>query len=238
MADTSRAAAVLREHGVPLAVDAVINILLPYLIYSYESPRIGEVHALIASSAPPIVWSLAEFARKRRVDALSLLVLGGIALSLLAFVGGGSARLLQLREKLVTGAIGLVFLVSVAIGRPLIYHLARAGSLRRASPEAARMEQLRDDPMFRRSMNVMTAVWGLGLLADVAISAVLVFTMSIKEYLIFNPLFGYAVLGGLGVWTFWYSRRRREMGDAARARGGAPSDALAGPSWKVSDKEG
>ena len=38
-----------------------------------------------------------------------MLELGGIVLSLLAFFGSGSARFLQLREKLVTVMIGLVF---------------------------------------------------------------------------------------------------------------------------------
>ena len=69
----------------------------------------------------------------RRLDALSLLVLAGIVLSLLAFFGGGGPRMLQLREKLVTGVIGLAFLASAAVGRPLIYELARAGMARSGS---------------------------------------------------------------------------------------------------------
>lgn len=90
----------------------------PLLVYDLIVSRIGEVGALIASSAPPILWSLAEFARSRRVDALSMLVLSRIVLSVLAILGGSSARLLQLGTTL----IGLVFLGSAAIGRPLIFH--------------------------------------------------------------------------------------------------------------------
>jgi hypothetical protein len=60
--------------------------------------------------------------------------------------GGGSAHLLQLREKLVTALIGLFFLGSAAIGRPLIYQLARASLARRKPSELAAFEALRDNP--------------------------------------------------------------------------------------------
>ena len=70
---------------------------------------VGDLRAL--SFTRPRRWSLVEFARHRRLDAVSLLVVSGIALSLLAMLGGGGARFLQLREKLVTAWIGLVSFV-------------------------------------------------------------------------------------------------------------------------------
>lgn len=227
MVDLTRARAVIRTRGPAFAADVGVNFVLPYLIYSWAAPHYGDVRALIASSLPPIVWSIVEFARHRRVDALSVLVLAGIVLSLLAFFGGGGPRMLQLREKLVTGVVGVAFLFSALIRRPLIYEIARASLMRRGGgAELDRMHALRDDPMFRRSMTVMTVVWGLGLIVDVAIAAVLVFTLTIKQYLVVNPIEGYAVLGALSAWTWWYSRRRQAMGDAAR---GIARDASGSP---------
>ncbi|MGI4731179.1 MAG: VC0807 family protein [Janthinobacterium lividum] len=217
MADRSTLLTMARERGPGLLGEVVVNFVLPYVIYSWSSDRLGEVGALLASSVPPIAWSLVELVRHRRVDALSIVVLGGIALSILAFFGGGSARMLQLREKMVTGIIGIAFLGSALIGRPLIYELARAGMRRRASPELEQFERLRDQKPFRRTMTIMTVVWGVGLLADVAIGATLVFTLSIREYLIVGPIVGYGVLGTLSAWTFWYSRRQKARGDARRA---------------------
>ena len=92
-----------------------------------------------------------------------MLVLAGIALSLLAFLGGGSVKLLQLRERMVTVLIGLIFLGSAAIGKPLIYQLARATMMRRSPSELHELEALRDNVHFRRAMTVMTLVWGFGL---------------------------------------------------------------------------
>lgn len=220
----ARAGAFIRERGPGIGVEVLVNFVLPFLIYDLGRRRWGDVHALLASSGPPIAWSLFEFARKRRVDALSLLVLAGIALSLLAFIGGGSARFLQLRENLVTGLIGLIFLGSAAIGKPLVYQLARATIRRRSAAEAQSFEALRDNIHFRRVMTLMTLVWGFGLLAQTALACLLVFTLTIHDYLLVNPVFGYGTMGALGLWTWWYSRRARRRGEARRAAAEAAAE--------------
>jgi len=212
-----RARAFLRDKGGTILVEALINFILPFAIYSYAEASLGEVGALLASSAPPILWSLVEFARNRRVDALSVLVVAGILLSLLAMLGGGGAKFLQLREKLVTGIIGLAFVGSALIRRPLVYELARATMRRKSSAEAEQFEALRIHAGFRRTMTVMTLVWGVGLLADVAISVMLVFALSIREYLIVNPILGYGMTGALSLWSFLYGRRAKRRGEARRA---------------------
>ena len=200
-----------------LMAEIAVNVVLPYLIYVYGERRVGETHALLAASVPPIVWSLAEFIRKRRIDAMSLLVIAGIVLSLLACVGGGSARWLQLRENLVTGLIGLVFLVSVAAGHPLVYQLVRARELRKSRAHGDALEALRAVPFFRRTMVIMTLVWGFGLLAETAVACGLVYTMSIGSYLLVSPFVGYGSMGALGLWSVWYARRRTRRGRAMRA---------------------
>jgi len=219
--------AFVRANGATILVEALVNFILPFAIYNYAEAPLGPVRALLASSAPPILWSLIEFARHRRIDALSMLVLGGILLSLLAMLGGGGVKFLQLREKLVTGLIGLVFLGSALIRRPLIYELARATMLRKSTEEAAEFTALQVHAGFRRTMMVMTLVWGLGLLADVAIGVALVETISIREYLIVNPILGYGTMGALGLWTFWYGRRQRRRGEARRAAEAAAAGGVA-----------
>jgi hypothetical protein len=205
-----------------IAIELLVNFLLPYVIYVNAEASIGQVHALLAASLPPIVWSVIEFGRKRRVDAVSILVLAGIVLSLLAFLGGGSARFLQLRENLVTGLIGLVFLGSAAIGRPLIYQLARAGKLRKSQAEAEQFEALRDKQHFRHGMTIMTLVWGFGLLVQTMVACLLVFRISIRHYLLVSPIIGYGTMGGLALWTFWYVKRMKRRGAAAKIIGSTP----------------
>jgi hypothetical protein len=223
---TARMMTYVRQNGSHLASEALVNFILPFAIYSYAQAPLGDVRALLASSVPPILWSLGEFACHRRVDALSALVVTGIALSLLAMLGGGGVRFLQLREKLVTGVIGLAFLGSAMVGKPLIYELARATRRRKSEQEAQEFEALQVHAAFRRTMTVMTLVWGLGLLLDVAVSVVLVFMLSIREYLLVNPIVGYGTIGMLSLWTFLYAQRARRRGEAAQE---ARATAAAGP---------
>jgi hypothetical protein len=199
------------------AREIVVNIALPFAIYRLTRGMLGDVHALIASSAPPTLWSIAEFIRHRRADALSLLVLFGIAFSLLAYIGGGSIKLLQLRERLVTIIVAFVFLGSAAIGRPLMYELVRAFLARSNSPDLERVQSLRDNSFFKRGMTIMTLVWGFGLLADAALSILLVFVLSISVYLVVSPIVGYATIGSLALWNLWYGRRMRRRGEARMA---------------------
>ena len=205
-----------RKTWIHIGSEILVNFVLPYLIYIELEARIGAAHALMSASLPPILWSVIEFARKRRVDAVSLLVIAGIVLSLIAFLGGGSVRFLQLRENLVTGLIGLVFLGSAAIGRPIIYQLALASKLRESRSEADKFEELRKYQHFRRGMTVMTLVWGFGLLAQTVVACLLVFHMTIRSYLIASPFLGYGTMGALALWTFWYVRGMKRRGPAAR----------------------
>jgi intracellular septation protein A len=217
----ARVASWLRKNGLHTLFEVLVNVVLPFIIYSYAEYPLGSVRALLASSLPPILWSLAEFARYRRLDALSLLVLSGIALSLLAMLGGGGVRFLQLREKMVTAAIGLAFLGSALIGKPLVYELARATMRRKSEEEAQKFEALQIHAGFRRTMMVMTLVWGFGLLAEFALSVALMFALSIREYLLVHHIVGYGTMGALSLWSFLYGRRAQRRGEARRAEAAA-----------------
>jgi hypothetical protein len=214
----SRVAGYVRAHGLKTGLEVGVNFVLPFLIYGSARGALGDVPALMAAGTPPIAWSIAGFIRERKLDAISILVLGGIALSLLAFAGGGGVKVLQLRENLVSGLVGLVFLGSAAIGKPLIYQLARAGARRRAGGAVEAVEALRDDPIFRRTMVVATLVWGAGLLATCAVNCTLVFVLSIKSFMLISGPISYASIGALSAWSFWFVPRGKRLAEARRGQ--------------------
>ncbi len=207
----------IRENAGGIAVEGFVNVVLPFAVYSYVKPKGGDVNGLLASMVPPLGWSVAEFIRRRRVDAVAIFIVAGIALSLVAFIGGGSVRFLQLRENLVTGLIALVFLFSAAIGKPLIYQLARAGMRRSSAAKAESFEKQQHNAHFRHSMTIMTLVWGCALLVQTAVACLLVFVLPIGAYLIVSPIFGYGTIGVLALWTYGYVERQKRIGAARRA---------------------
>jgi hypothetical protein len=190
-------------------VEILVNFVLPYFLYVKTAAIVGQVHALIISSLPPIVWTVARSVYSRKTDAVSLLVIFGILLSLVAFIGGGSVRFVQLRQNLVIGFIGLLFLSSIVVRRPLIWPLARATILRSDLGHNRMLDDLEAKQEFRRAMTMLTAVWGLGLLAETAAACILLYCMPIQEFLIVNPVVGYGAMGGLLLWSLWSMKRWR-----------------------------
>ncbi len=201
------------KHVAGVLIELAFNIALPVLIYVSTKAQLGDVRALMLASAPPILWSLATFIRERKLDAISLLVLTGIALSLVGFVGGGGVKFLQLRENLVTGLVGLIFLGSAIINRPLIFQLARAGA-RRISPAAAKgFDALRQDAHFRRAMMLETLAWAFGLLAACAVNCTLVFILPIATFLLVSGPISYAMIGLLTIFTSWHVPRTKKASE-------------------------
>jgi len=199
-----------------LVVEMAVNFLLPWLAYRFTLPHLGETGALIASAVPPIVWSLIELARFRRIDALSVMVVAGIVLSVAAMALGGSPRVLLLRESLVSGAVGVVFLLSLPMRRPLIFYLTRATVAREMEGGAAHFEALwRERPALATSMRLMTLVWGIGLTAETALRSWMALTWPIERFLVVSPFIGYGIYGGLALWTLWY---RKTLSNRAAAQ--------------------
>ncbi|WP_118179881.1 VC0807 family protein [Paraburkholderia phosphatilytica] len=199
------------------ALELVFNLLLPWLVYRLAAPYFGDTGGLIASAAPPIVWSAIELARTRRIDALSVMVVAGIALSVGAMALGGSPRMLLMRESLVSGAVGVVFLASLATRRPLIFWLARATVAREAADGAERIERLyRERPALAAAFRTMTAIWGLGLTGETALRAWMAWTWPIERFLVVSPFIGYGVYGALTLWTFLYRKTMHARVDTIR----------------------
>ncbi len=189
--------------------ELAVNILLPWLVYRQLNKPYGEFDALAASAAPPILWSLYELARFRKLDALSLLVLGSILLSLVALAFGGSPRLLMVRENLFSLPIGAAFLVSTCMARPLIYYMARATFARESPAHLAMFEQAWRRPQVLRALRIMSAVWGGGLIFQGVLLGWMAWTWPVERYLLISPIVGYGIIGALALWTYAYRRKLR-----------------------------
>jgi uncharacterized membrane protein len=197
----------LNHRVLGLAGELAVNVVGPWAVFTLLDSSLGDTKALIASALPPLIWSAIELARSRRLDALSAMVMAGILLTVVATLFGGSPRLLQIRENAVTGLIGVVFLATIWLDRPLIYHLARA-TYARQSPEAAlRLQAFAATPKGAMFFRHITIVWGFGLILQTAILVWLAFIWPINRFLLLSPVIGYGLLGLLLLATLWYYRR-------------------------------
>jgi intracellular septation protein A len=202
-----------------VALDFLVNLGGPFLVYQFAAGHMSETAALLLSSAPPILWSIGQLIWSRKLDVLSLLVITGIALSLAATLLGGSPRLLLIRESFITGIFGLVFLGSLLFPKPLVFHLAKTTVAKQGVKQEV-FESNWSIPAFRFTFYLMTVVWGAGLLFEATLKILLAFTIQTGLFLMISPIISYGIYFGLFGWSIWYGNQRRKRGErlAAAAR--------------------
>ena len=104
---------------------AVFDIAGPLAAYSLlRSAGQSAVTALVLSGAVPAVGVIAGLIRHRRVDAIGLLVLAGIAVGTVLGLVSGNPRLVLVEGSMPTAVFGLLCLGSLWARRPLIYRFA------------------------------------------------------------------------------------------------------------------
>jgi hypothetical protein len=188
-------------------------------VYEALNGQFGDVKALIGSALPPLIWSGYELIKTRRVDAISVIVVASILFTLAATAMGGSARLIQIRDALVTGAVGVIFLASLLFQRPIIFYLARATIARNTMEGAADFEQVWCTRHVPKLLKTLTAVWGAGLVGQTGVMCWLAYIWPIGRYLLIGPVIGYGIFGVLMLWSLWYLAQHGDAGKAILQRG-------------------
>lgn len=189
-----------------------INLVLPWLAYRLAYPHWGQPGALLASAVPLLAWMTWDMVRHRHFDTVSGIVLIGIVLSLAAATLTGAPSKLTLDEPLVSGMIGLAFLVSLALPRPMVFYLARSTLARESIESARKFEQdWRERPMLATRIRIMTVMWGVGLTAENVLRTLLVWGAESDPHAVLaSNGVRYGFYGCLTLWTIWYRRRIRQ----------------------------
>jgi hypothetical protein len=193
----------------------VINFILPLIAYELVRPHVANSAAALAiAGAIPVGYTLAVLAARRRWDPVG--VVGAVSFGvgvLISWASGGNTLALELQDPAVTGLIGLAFLVSVAIGRPL--HPVILRMLGRGNP---RYTDIANRAQRRTSM-VTTTIIGLVLLAHAVAVAVLALTQSTSTFVALQHPVGLPIFG-LGVGGLYLYHRRLQARQRAAATSG------------------
>jgi len=188
----------------------IVNVALPWLVYRLAFPHWGHLGALAASALPLLAWMSWELLRYRHFDALSALVLVGIVLSLLAMSISlaGNTRLRAIEEPMVSGMVGVSFLVSLALPRPLVFYLARSTMSREDYRSVESFERhWRERPTLVAYIRLMTLVWGIGMTGENVLRSLIVWQWpGDPRSAIASNVLRYGVYAGLTAWTFWCRR--------------------------------
>lgn len=174
-----------------LAPSLLAGFLLPAVVYWLVRPHVGgDAAALAIGGAVPAAWTVLRLAGWRRVDPVALV--GTVAFAAAAVVSvltGGSSLPLKLHDAVVTGALGLACLVSVAIRWPLLRLLGR----RLGTPHA---------------LAAGTAIAGVTLVVHAAAHTLVALTLPTSSYVVVSRVVGLPIYAVGAVTLVWYLRRQ------------------------------
>jgi hypothetical protein len=200
-----------------IAMIAVFDIAGPLVAYNLlRSAGFSPVAALVLSGVFPAAKVIAGIIKHRRVDAVGVLVLAGIAVGAVLGLVSHNPKLVLDEGSVGTAVFGLLCLGSLARAKPLIYRLAIEfiGPDTRQGREFTDLWQYRE---FRHTFQVITAVWGAAYLAEAAARVVIVASTSTGTALATSKVMPYAVAAVLSAWTVGYGRYQKRRGEALAA---------------------
>lgn len=190
----------------------VINGLLPWLVYTLLLPHTSGLFALSIATLIPLLDNVRSVWKHRKLDVFGGLMLFGFVLSLVMVLLGGSEKLLLMRESFITAAVGLLFLGSLLMPRPLIFYMVERFT-RSVSPE-----ENWQYPYFRRMMRNMTLIWGVGLLLEVGVKILMIHNWSTVQVLALSTPVSLSMIGLLILLTVTYRRRASVQMSKLRAQ--------------------
>ena len=197
---------------------AVFDLAGPLVAYSLlRRAGLSTVSALVLSGVLPGIAVLGGLIRHRRIDAVGILVLAGIAVGTVLGMLSGNPRLFLMEGSVPTAVFGVLCLASLWSQRPLIYRFALE-FMGQGSPRGHEFASLWQYEGFRRLFRNFTLVWGVVYLLEAAARVVIVETTSTGTALAVSKVMPYAVAGALVGWMVLYGRRARRAGERLAAQ--------------------
>jgi hypothetical protein len=197
-----------------LGPQVVAGGLAPFLVYQLAHRHgMADATSLALASVVPALWVVGNWAWRRRLEVIPGIALFGLVIGLIAVVAlHGSELVLKMRESLISGTLGLVFLISLAVSRrPFIFHLGRAMASSQGAGAIAHFDTLWGEERARRVVRVLTLLWGIGLFGEAALRAVLALTLPTGTFLALTPPVGWVIIGSLMWFTVNYIRTNRQQ---------------------------
>jgi len=205
---TSRSA--LRSALRGLASSLVINVLGTYLVYQFLLERFpsGSHMPLALSGLVPVTDLMYNIVRKQSVDIVGLFAAEEVAVSLVASAVTHSATSLLVGKSMQNAALGVIFLASVIIGRPLMVYIARQFVASGDDVHRARFDRVANHPDGKSVYRTMTLVWAIVLFAKTFVSVLLALSLNTAQFLMYSSLVNYSSDGLLVWWSIRYGYTR------------------------------
>lgn len=188
-----------------LAWDVGAPLAAYYVLHMAGASDWAALLAATGAAACRLLWSAFKGHSLNAFAMLMVIVFGlGLALSFLT----GDPRFLLLKDSAITGGVGTAFLVFAVLGHPLTLDAAKTWSRERAG-ELGR--EFHRNPTVHRWHLKISAVWGVGLIAEASTRVVLVYLLPIDVMVGVSAALALIVFAALIAWTVWDWKRRQAI---------------------------
>lgn len=193
--------AVLR-HSLP---NVILGKVIPVVLFLGFLDVIGPTGALLAA----LGWSLAVIVHRRwrgqPVPGLVLLSTIGLAARTVLALATGSFVVYFLQPTISTAFVGIAFLASVFMGRPLAERLA--------ADFCPFDEDTADHPMLKLFFHRLSLLWAVTSLINAGVTLWLLLTQSVTTFVLIKSFMGPSFTAAtLGIALLWFRYRTRSAG--------------------------
>ncbi|NJP88520.1 hypothetical protein HCN51_03445 [Nonomuraea sp. FMUSA5-5] len=202
-----------------LLPSVLFGVVLPFVTYGMLTDRgYAPVTALLLASLWPVADLVLYLAVKRRVDEFGLMMLVLLLLGALGALVFDSPRLFFVKDAAITGLLGLTFLGSLALSRPIMFYLGRKFATDGTPESLAYWNGLWQYPGFRRTQYLLTGVWGGAFLLEAIVGVPLAYVLPTQAMLLVGNVLPIVVVAALITWTIFMAKRGRARMAAARSQ--------------------
>ncbi len=165
----------------------IVSAVFPIVIFRLASPHMPTMSALLVAGIPPLLYSVYGWVRARSLDIVSMIALFTLAISLLMALVVHDPHLLLIRDSYLTGAFGLLCLISLTWQRPLAFYVYRWMFVRTPEQLAA-FEAGWSAAYIRRIRRLVTAIWGLAFVAETLVDMFLAYHLPTGQFVGVHPI--------------------------------------------------
>lgn len=186
----------------PVLTTVVTDVAPPLIAYyGLRAAGVSEYIALLSATVLSGLRVIYSVVRARRLDPFAVYLLLTFGLSLAVGLSTTDPKLVLVGNTVVNGIGGLIFLGSCVIGTPLTQVVSDRFGNPDEEPEGADADR-------RRRIHVrLSAMWGLGLLLEVAIRLIVIGMFSVDTANGVNSVITIVVIGVLVMATIIVGRR-------------------------------
>jgi MFS family permease len=182
-----------------LQFSLIINIIIPVLLYTVlKYFHVNDFESLAWSAAIPMLDSIITWITQKRIDWIGIYTILGFILQLL--VSGllsGNTIIIKTNDLLTSGPLGVVFIVSALMNKPLLLPLRQAVL---SSISTHKAERLLAKTPSQHQMVIGSIVIGSALLLHALVILIFAIILPTTTFLVFSKVVTWgAIIIGIGI---------------------------------------